>query len=652
MLAAVATAVAAGGQPAFAADRPAPSASAKAGHSAGHHATRAKHAASKAAAGKAHKKTESTRASAAGVRPESVGTVTVTPGLGGADVSWTSDNGNGALSYTVTLDNDDATCSVDDPTVSCHLAGVPAGTYTATVTEYDAIGGAGGTGAVVDVPTDSSPFTVDPVTVDPGLTTAVVSWPDGGTSGALSYEVTVDHGGTGCTVDESAGAPSSCNISGLAPSTTYTATVTSYDATGGAGGGGAVIDTADSDTFSVSPVDVTPGATDAVVTWSAVPNAVDYDVTVNHGGTGCTGVTTPLTCTLSDLTTGQTYIATVVANGGGGPLDSTTSDSFTIGTPGSPTFVSPVPGANSIAVSWNAPSDTGAGVDHYVATASPGGLSCPTASASGDTSCTITGLTPGVAYTVTVVAVGNGTSGSSAPSDSTMPVVVGPPPAPTGVTAAPGDGQVTVTWTEDAGFARVDYFTATATPVVGSPPSTPLVCHTPSADFTSCTITGLTDLSAYTVSVAAHGAGDSADSTPSDEVLPLPAAISLQAGANSKWVTAEHAGGSPLIARADTAGAWEKFDVVGNADGTVSLIAHVNGKYVSADHGGAAPLIANRSSAGDWEKFWITKSGTTYALKAKANGMYVTAEGGGAGPLIARASSAGAWESFTVVAAP
>ena len=81
-----------------------------------------------------------------------------------------------------------------------------------------------------------------------------------------------------------------------------------------------------------------------------------------------------------------------------------------------------------------------------------------------------------------------------------------------------------------------------------------------------------------------------------------PAAINLHAGANSKWVTAEDAGASPLVARASTPGAWEKFDVVGNADGTVSLIAHVNGKYVSADHGGAAPLIANRSSAGDWEK--------------------------------------------------
>src|SRR5207248_1604589 len=162
--------------------------------------------------------------------------------------------------------------------------------------------------------------------------------------------------------------------------------------------------------------------------------------------------------------------ATVVANGGSGPLDTAVSDSFTIGTPGSPTFVYPVPGANSIDVSWNAPSVTGAGIDHYMATASPGGLSCPTTSGSGDT---------------------------------------------------------------------------------------------------ACTITGLTNLVAYTVSVVAHGAGNSAASTPSDQVVPLPAAINLHAGSNSKWVTAEDAGASPLVARASTPGAWEKFDVVGNADGTI-----------------------------------------------------------------------------------
>jgi hypothetical protein len=69
----------------------------------------------------------------------------------------------------------------------------------------------------------------------------------------------------------------------------------------------------------------------------------------------------------------------------------------------------------SALVSWTAPADTGRSpITGYVATAAPGGQSCST---TGATSCIVTGLTPGTAYTFTVVAKNAvGSSGASAPS--------------------------------------------------------------------------------------------------------------------------------------------------------------------------------------------------------------------------------------------
>ncbi len=43
--------------------------------------------------------------------------------------------------------------------------------------------------------------------------------------------------------------------------------------------------------------------------------------------------------------------------------------------------------------------------------------------------------------------------------------------------------------------------------------------------------------------------------------------------------------------------------MIRNADGTVSLRALVNGRYVAAENAGASPLIANRTAIGLWERF-------------------------------------------------
>lgn len=117
--------------------------------------------------------------------------------------------------------------------------------------------------------------------------------------------------------------------------------------------------------------------------------------------------------------------------------------------PSSPTDVSAEPGDASAVVSW---SGTG-GFDGlvYTATASPGGQTCTATHP--DTSCTVSGLTNGTAYTFVVTSESSGgVSGDSAaslavtptaaevPVDSTIPTETTAPTDTTDTTSGGGDG--------------------------------------------------------------------------------------------------------------------------------------------------------------------------------------------------------------------
>jgi hypothetical protein len=126
--------------------------------------------------------------------------------------------------------------------------------------------------------------------------------------------------------------------------------------------------------------------------------------------------------------------------------------------------------------------------------------------------------------------------------------------------------------------------------------------------------------------------------------------VSLRARADNKYVTAESAGASPLIANRTAIGGWEQFDLLDAGGGNVALKAHANGLIVCADNAGASSLIANRTAVGPWETFkLIQNSNGTVSLLSFVNNRYVTAENAGAAALIANRTAIGTWEQFDLV---
>ncbi|MBV1851603.1 glycoside hydrolase family 99 protein [Catellatospora tritici] len=123
--------------------------------------------------------------------------------------------------------------------------------------------------------------------------------------------------------------------------------------------------------------------------------------------------------------------------------------------------------------------------------------------------------------------------------------------------------------------------------------------------------------------------------------------LALRARANSRFVTADNAGASPLIAKGTTIGLWEQYDQLTLGGGNIALRSKANGLIVTADNAGASPLIANRTAVGPWETFALVNNGDgSFSLRAQVNGRYVTAENAGASPLIANRTAIGTWEKF------
>lgn len=255
-------------------------------------------------------------------------------------------------------------------------------------------------------------------------------------------------------------------------------------------------------TLSVAPVPDAPSGltvderdSELAVSWSApssVENLTGYTVTVTGGGasTICTTVTT--SCDVTGLRNGTNYSVGVAAQSIAGTSTSATATGSPRTRPFAPRGITVTRGNRALAVEWTAGDDGGRPILGYTATATPGGATCAT---TGATRCTIDGLTNGTAHTVWVTArTSVGTSDASAASDPVIPATT--PAAPGSLSVARGNAILDVAWTEpiDDGGLSVTGFAVTTDPVSDG-------CVTA---VYSCTLSGLTNGTAYRVSISAR----------------------------------------------------------------------------------------------------------------------------------------------------
>ena len=236
--------------------------------------------------------------------------------------------------------------------------------------------------------------------------------------------------------------------------------------------------------------------------------------TTNSTGQSCTAQGQAASaCTVTGLANEIPYTFIVTAINGVGERPSIASAPVTpYSVLGAPTNVTALAGNTSAEVSWAAPANNGgSAITGYKVTTVGGGGGCTTTTLS----CTVVALSNGADYALTVRgANARGNSAASVASSLVRPF--GLPGAPTNVTASAGNTSAEVSWAApaDNGGSVIIGYTVIA--------STGGAKITKSCSSSPCTVSSLSNVTAYTFTVKATNArGDSAESTDSNAVIPL-----------------------------------------------------------------------------------------------------------------------------------
>lgn len=191
-----------------------------------------------------------------------------------------------------------------------------------------------------------------------------------------------------------------------------------------------------------------------------------------------------------------------------------------------PESASAIAGSMTAAVSWVEPiASNGSPITGYTVTATPGGATCSSASS---LSCTLTGLTNGVTYTVSVTAA-NAAGVSAAATTTVTPI--GIPQPVVSAAATIGDQAITVSWTKPSGDGDGITYLVTATPGGGT-------CSTTS---TSCVVSGLINSQEYAFSIVGsnqYGSGSAVTVTGTPDGPPaVPSVVESIVGSKSVTVS-------------------------------------------------------------------------------------------------------------------
>ena len=536
-----------------------------------------------------------------------------------ATISWSApanDGGAPITLYTVSSSVGGLSCTTSSST-SCVVNGLSNGTtYTFTVVATNAAGN-----SLASAPSNA----IVPAGA-PGAPTNVVGTP-GNAQVSLTWSAPANDGGspiTSYTVEYATSPYSNWIIA------TSSATSTSYVVTGLTNGTAYEFQVAatnatttgpwSSPSAPVTPATV-PGAPTGVGATSNVSDqsTVSWSAPSSNGGATITGYTVRYSpdggatwvvassgiaaspYTVTGLTNGTTYEFEVAATNsvGTGPWSAPAS-ATPAGVPGAPTNVFGTSYNNlSSSVSWSAPSGSGSTITGYGIRYSTDGGSTWTSAVVGTNSnpYVVTGLSNGVGYIFEVDATNSvGTGAWSAPSPTAIPATV--PGAPTNLVGVAGNSQVSLTWSAPSsdGGAPITLYTVSA---FNGGIATGNTCTTSGG--LSCTITGLTNGTAYTFSVTAtNAAGTSAASALSAPVTPAtipgaPTGLNAVAGpydATVTWSAPTSNGGAAItsytVTAADStnpANGGQTCSVgvvpssIGVGTGPAGLVTNSNGTY-------------------------------------------------------------------------
>lgn len=299
-----------------------------------------------------------------------------------------------------------------------------------------------------------------------------------------------------------------CTIGELTNGTAYTVTVT---ATSYAGSTASATLVATPATLPSAPMNVTAARGDrsVLVSWDAPPDGgrpiLGYAATLQPGGQQC--VTVDTHCEFIGLTNGVEYRATVSARTvwGDSPSSVASNASRAAAAPDSPARPTAIRGDSSVELSWDAPFDQGEQITEYLVLRD-GETVCRTT----NTRCTIINLANGIPVRFSVRAINS--VGVSAASDPSTPVTPATHPGEVlRLSTLRGDSTISVTWESgDDGGELVRRFIVTTNPESEG-------CITVD---THCDVTGLSNGTPYTVSIAAVNDVGEGPTVTSAEVVP------------------------------------------------------------------------------------------------------------------------------------
>jgi fibronectin type 3 domain-containing protein len=345
--------------------------------------------------------------------------------------------------------------------------------------------------------------------------------------------------------------------------------------------------------------------TDVQLTWDPAASGPPHVWVKQTVQGGCVTFEVPSICAITNqsamvvgLPTGTTYYFWLFDNNDGKSTVVSNMAQATISgtTPGAPAGLAASPGNGQVTLSWAArPSGCAPSAiryNVYQGTSSggeTGPVSCSPVTA---TSCTVTGLTNGTTYYFKVTAVyqledpPREAEGPPGAEVNAVPATL--PGAPTGLTAAAGNGQVTLSWAAPAsdGGSPVTAYRVYQGAGPGGETGPPVTCSpvTP----TRCTVTGLVNGTTYYFKVTAVnkvGEGPGAEVRAVPATVPgAPTGLAAVPGNGQvtlSWAAPASDGGSPVTGYNLYAGTTPDFTgkpPLGKVTGTaVTVTGLVNG---------------------------------------------------------------------------